>query len=80
MQELHDDFPTPFLEIKDETGKLTKALMPGVETHANALQTILDRNFLYEINFWQNMIILLIIALLIYVITYFLPTLLLLII
>jgi len=75
MQELHDDFPTPFLEIKDETGKVTKALMPGVETHANALQTILDRNFLSEINFWQNMIILLVIAFLIYIITYFFPTL-----
>ncbi len=75
MQELHDDFPTPFLEIKDETGKLTKALMPGVETHANALQTILDQNFLIEVNFWQNLLVLLIIAFILYIITYYFHTL-----
>ena len=74
MQELHDDFPTPFLEIKDETGKTSLALMPGVETHANALQTILDENYLYEIGFWENLILLIILSVLVYLLSYYLPT------
>lgn len=74
MQELHDDFPTPFLEIKDESGKTSLALMPGVETHANALQTILDQNYLSEIGFWENLILLIIISVLLYLFSYYLPT------
>jgi adenylate cyclase len=73
MQELHDDFPTPFLEIKDESGKSSQALMPGVETHANALQTIIDQNYLSEINFWTNLILLILLAIAIFLITYYLP-------
>ncbi|MFC2088840.1 adenylate/guanylate cyclase domain-containing protein, partial [Calditrichota bacterium] len=75
MQELHDDFPTPFLEIKDESGKSTKALMPGVETHANALQTTIDKNYIIEIGFWLNLLLLVILAVIIYLLTYYLPTL-----
>lgn len=75
MQELHDDFPTPFLEIKDESGKLSKALMPGVETHANALQTIIDKNFIIEIGFWQNLLLLILLAAIVYLLTNYLPTL-----
>ena len=73
MQELHDDFPTPFLEIKDESGRSSQALMPGVETHANALQTIIDQNYLSEIGFWENLILLILLALVLYIITYYLP-------
>jgi adenylate cyclase len=74
MQELHDDFPTPYLEIKDESGKSSQALMPGVETHANALQTIFDQNYLSEIGFWSNLLLLIIFSVLLYLITYNLPT------
>ena len=74
MQELHDDFPTPFLEIKDESGKSSQALMPGVETHANALQTILDQNYLREIGVWENLIILIVLSIFIFLATYYLPT------
>jgi len=74
MQELHDDFPTPYLEIKDESGRSSQALMPGVETHANALQTIFDQNYLSEIGFWENLLILIIISVLLYLFSYFLPT------
>jgi adenylate cyclase len=74
MQELHDDFPTPYLEIKDESGRSSQALMPGVETHANALQTIFDQNYLSEIGFWENLILLIILSILLYLIAYNLPT------
>jgi len=74
MQELHDDFPTPYLEIKDESGRSSQALMPGVETHANALQTIFDQNYLSEIGFWENLFLLIVISVLLYLFSYFLPT------
>jgi adenylate cyclase len=74
MQELHDDFPTPYLEIKDESGKSSQALMPGVETHANALQTIFDQNYLSEIGFWENLILLILLSVLLYLFSYYLPT------
>ena len=46
MPELHDNFPTPFLVQKSKKGEKAKIEMPGVEIHANTLQTILDRNFI----------------------------------
>jgi len=45
MHELHDNFPTPFLEYRDAQGKNVKAEMPGVEIHANALSTILNDEY-----------------------------------
>jgi adenylate cyclase len=47
--ELHDYFATPF--SKD---------MAGVEVHANAVQTILDNNFIYVVPFWFDFIIMLV--------------------
>ena len=44
---LQDNKLTPFFNFD---GK--KRLMPGVEMHANALETILTRNFLYPANSW----------------------------
>lgn len=40
LAEAHDLKLTPFSRVKDEL-----VLMPGYETHAHAMQTILDRNF-----------------------------------
>ncbi|MEX0648449.1 MAG: adenylate/guanylate cyclase domain-containing protein [Balneolaceae bacterium] len=43
MPELQDYHPVPFAASGGET------IMSGVEIHANALQTILDENFLYDL-------------------------------
>ncbi len=74
MQELHDDFPTPFLETRDEAGQSKKALTPGVEVHANALQTILDGRYLVKWGLWEHVAILLVLGVLMYGITSYLPT------
>jgi adenylate cyclase len=44
--------------------------MFGIEHHANALNTILNQNFLVKLNVWQNILILLVIAL---ILGFFLP-------
>jgi len=46
MQELHDNFPTPFLEYRTSEGQKARAEMPGVEIHANAIYTILSGRYL----------------------------------
>jgi len=75
MQELHDNFPTPFLEYTTAEGGKAKAETPGVEIHANALHTILNHDYLRQLSdFWQYAIIL-IAALLVILITRYLPTL-----
>ncbi len=57
MQELHDNFPTPFLQQTSEEGEKTQIEMPGVEIHANALQSILDQNFIGHANSWTMLLI-----------------------
>ncbi len=47
LPELHDNFPTPFLESQTREGKTARVQMPGVEIHANVLQTIIDANFIH---------------------------------
>ncbi len=74
MQELHDDFPTPFLETTDEAGYIKKALTPGVEVHANALQTILSNNYLTELDYLWHIAILILLSILLFLITHYLPT------
>ena len=76
MQELHDEFPTPFLETRDAEGRLIQVLTNGVEIHANALNMILTGNYLESIPYSWQIFILIILALLIYVFTRFLSTLL----
>ncbi|MGM0546333.1 MAG: CHASE2 domain-containing protein [Bacteroidota bacterium] len=49
MPELHDLHPTPFAE---------QGTMPGVEMHANAIQTILSDKYIYHISPLVNMLIL----------------------
>jgi adenylate cyclase len=66
MQELHDNFPTPFLEYRSPEGQLLRAEMPGVEIHANAIQTILTGNHLKSFSFTSELLILLALALVIY--------------
>ena len=50
VSELHDNFPTPFLEYTDAHGKTVKAEMPGVEIHANAIRTILNGLYYHPIH------------------------------
>ena len=69
VQEQHDDFPTPFLEVRDEEGRLTQVLTYGVEIHANMLQTMLTGNYLYNIPYIWEVALLLILSLIVFIIT-----------
>ncbi|KAA3614901.1 MAG: CHASE2 domain-containing protein [Calditrichaeota bacterium] len=75
MFELHDNFPTPFLTVKDSAGNANPIEMPGVELHANAIQTVLDKNFLHQLPQTTILVIMLILVIITYLITRFLPTL-----
>jgi adenylate cyclase len=74
MKELHDDFPTPYLEVRDAQGRSSKVLTNGVEIHANTLNMILNQNYLRQISYYWQMALILFLALSIYLITRFLPT------
>lgn len=75
MQELHDNFPTPFLESTTAEGINAKVEMPGVEIHANALLTMLQKRFLKRapmLFHWGNILLALLIT---FLVTRYLPTL-----
>jgi adenylate cyclase len=74
MKELHDDFPTPYLEVRDAQGRSSKVLTNGVEIHANTLNMILNQRYLRQLSFWWQLAILLLLAISVYLITRFLPT------
>ncbi len=59
VDELHDLFPTPFYVFGGET------LMPGVEIHANFIQSVLDQNFIESMNHYLIYLFALIFAVLI---------------
>jgi adenylate cyclase len=46
VSELHDAFSTPFYVAGQET------LTPGVEIHANFIQSVIDQNFIGEVNYF----------------------------
>lgn len=62
QQEEHDFFPTPFAGNN---------LMPGVEVHANAIQTILEGNYIRNAEFHQNILIMAIAGILVILISFF---------
>jgi adenylate cyclase len=72
--EHHDDFPTPFLQTRDDEGHLVQSLTYGVEIHANMLQMILSENYLYSFPYLWEILLLLILSALVFVITRYLPT------
>lgn len=59
IEELHDNKYTPYYNYAG-----VRMLMPGVETHAHAIQTMLDGNFIRTIPFYQNIAIVFIIGIL----------------
>lgn len=59
IEELHDNKYTPYYNYG---GK--RLLMPGVETHAHAIQTMLDGNFIKTLPFYGNIIIIFVIGIL----------------
>ncbi len=75
MKELHDNFPTPFLEYRTNEGVKAKAETPGVEIHANALHTILTQNYIKRLPEFYLYLIILIFAAIVIAITRYLPTL-----
>jgi len=72
--EHHDDFPTPFLQTRDEEGHLIQTLTYGVEIHANMLQMILSENYLYSFPYIGELLILLVLSALVFLITRFFTT------
>lgn len=74
MFDLHDNFPTPYMSIKDTAGNESIVEMPGVELHANAIQTIIDEDFLIQLSQTNTLIILLSLVILTFLIIKFLPT------
>jgi len=48
--ELQDLKLTPYFTHFNDQGKLIQDLMPGVECHANALQTLIDRNYILNVS------------------------------
>lgn len=75
IEELHDNFATPFMTYTDEEGKEIKKEMPGVEIHANALGTILTQNFIKPVPYGIQIIIIFLLILLVIFIVYKLKTL-----
>ncbi|MCK4753609.1 MAG: CHASE2 domain-containing protein, partial [Calditrichia bacterium] len=72
--ELHDDFPTPFLQTRDEEGYLVPILTYGVEIHANMLQMILSENYLHSLPYIWELVLLVLLSVLVFIITRYLPT------
>ncbi len=72
--EQHDDFPTPYLETRDEEGHLIQVLTYGVEIHANMLQMILSENYLNTLPYIWEYVILIILSLMVFLITRYMRT------
>ncbi len=75
MQELHDNFPTPFLDAGGNDSIMAKVEMPGVEIHANALLTMLQNRFLRRVPAALTIGNILLALLITFLATRFLPTL-----
>jgi len=74
IQELHDNFPTPFLEYRNAKGEIVKAEMPGVEIHANALATILTDQYLETVPLTWVYALLVLLGFLIFLFSRYTPT------
>jgi len=72
--EHHDDFPTPYLQTRDDEGHLVQSLTYGVEIHANMLQMILSENYLYSFPYFWELLLMVLLSVLVFIITRYLPT------
>ena len=72
--EHHDDFPTPYLETRDEEGHLIQKLTYGVEIHANMLQMIISENYLHKISYIWEYTILILLSIMVFLITRYMRT------
>jgi len=57
MEELHDDFAVPLSETRNIEGQKLETRMPGVEIHANAINTILNDGYITVQSDWIRVII-----------------------
>lgn len=57
MEELHDVFPVPLSETRNAEGQKLETLMPGVEIHANAINTILTDDYITAQPDWIRVLI-----------------------
>ncbi|NIT60757.1 MAG: CHASE2 domain-containing protein, partial [Aliifodinibius sp.] len=57
VAELHDNFPTPFLGYKGQPKE-----MPGVEIHANAINTILNGIYVEQPNYFFYLLMVLVLV------------------
>lgn len=57
MEELHDVFPVPLSETRNAEGQKLETLMPGVEIHANAINTILTEDYITAQQDWIRVVI-----------------------
>jgi adenylate cyclase len=67
IEELHDNKYTPFYNYQG-----ARRLTPGVETHAHAIQTMLDQKFIQVLPMWLNVLAVFIMGLITAVIVAFL--------
>lgn len=74
MQELHDEFPTPYLETRDSKGRPIQVLTNGVEIHANVVNMILTQNYLRKINWVYQLAIVIFFVGLVYLFVRYLST------
>ncbi len=57
MEELHDVFSVPLSEARNLEGKKVETLMAGVEIHANAINTMLNDDYIVAQPDWLRVII-----------------------
>jgi len=69
VAELHDNFPTPFLEYQGMAKE-----MPGAEILANGVRTILNQSFFHKISFWMTLLLVIALMALIYLVCFRLTT------
>ncbi len=67
VTELHDNFPTPYLEFRDQRGRYRQAETAGVEIHANIVRTILNQTYFEKLSNNLSLLLLFVVILLFYI-------------
>jgi len=69
VAELHDNFPTPFLEYQGIPKE-----MPGAEILANGVRTILNQSYFQKISFWMTLLLVIVLMAIIQLVSFRLTT------